>query len=276
MSEPYEFVDVVIDSGTRVATVTLNRPQKLNAINDQMSAEIDSAFRGIKRNQDVSVVLLKAAGKSFCAGHDVNEIPHRDPFVESDPWFDEQKIVFDEIERYRDLMWSLPQPVIAQVHGHCYTVGVELAMQCDLVYACTDTKMAVRPSGGAARYLHMWPWLAGVRKTKELLFTGRLLSGEELVQFGIANDVFTPEDIDDKVRAVAEQIARVPLTFLALEKQGLNKCFDLMGVREAVEFSATLHAIGHRTPEGLAQTAGIYKSDDWREAVRVRDARYAQ
>jgi len=128
--------------------------------------------------------------------------------------------------------------------------------------------------GGAGRYIHLIPWLTGVRKAKEILFTGRMISGEEAYRLGLANGVVPLADLEAHVLSMAEQISKVPMEFLALDKQALNKCLDLMGARDAIDYSATLHAVSHRSGAGLAQEEALYKSKNWRSAVEERDSRY--
>jgi enoyl-CoA hydratase len=244
---------VLFSVADQVATVTLNRPEKLNATTRPMMARLDEIFTEIPTRTDISVVILRGAGRAFCAGHDVSEHLPKPPFALGDPLINEQRWVYSSLNQYRRWFWDIPQPVIAEVQGYALTVGLEMAMQCDLVYASEDAKMCWRPVSGSGRYMHMWPWLVGVRRTKELLFTGRYITGEE----------------------AAEQISRVPLAFLALEKQATNKCFDFMGAREGQEYAATVHAMCHRTEDGIRITDETYV-EDWRSKIAERDERYQQ
>lgn len=149
-------------------------------------------------------------------------------------------------------------------------------MSCDLVYVADDLKLAVRMAGGGGRYIHMIPWLAGIRRAKEIVFTGAVISGDEAYRIGLANGVVPLDKLDEHVLGVAEQIAKVPLEFLALDKQAMNKCLDLMGARDGMEYSATLHAVSHMSKAGLAQEEALYHSDDWKKSVEARDARYSK
>ncbi len=267
---------ILLSVADRMATVTLNRPQKLNATTMPMMALLVQTFAGIKARQDVSVVILKGAGRAFCAGHDMGEELIKPPHAVSDEILREQRWVHDSYKELREMLWEIPQPVIAQVHGYAFTVGVELAMYCDLVYASTDLKIGWRPVGGSGRYMHMWPWLIGVRRTKEMLYTGRLLSGEEAAAIGMVNAALPPEELDAHVLSVARQIAQVPLSFLSIEKQATNKCFDLMGAREGQEFAATMHAIAHHTEAGLRMVETVYAKDasSAKQRAAVRDGKY--
>jgi enoyl-CoA hydratase len=271
-----DYQQILVDHpSARVARITLNRPDKLNAMTEPMLHELIDVFGRIKTDSSTHVVILRGAGRSFCAGHDVNELPDRGTFAVQQPWFLEQQVVFTHAELWRNMFWSLAQPVIAAVQGYCLTIGIEWAMNCDLVYVADDLKLGLRMAGGSGRYTHLLPWLVGVRKAKELMFTGHYVNGEEAVRFGIANAVVPAAELDAHVLKVAEQIARVPLEFLAIDKQATNKCLDLMGVREAIEYSDVLHAVSHLTPAAEALHEGIYKSDEWRKAVQERDSRYA-
>lgn len=261
----------------RIATVTLNRPQKLNATTQPMMALLLEIFAGIKARQDVSVVILKGAGRAFCAGHDMQEIIQKPPHAVADEILREQRWVYDSYKELREMLWEIPQPVIAQVHGYAMTVGIELAMYCDLVYASTDLKIGWRPVGGSGRYMHMWPWLIGVRRTKELLYTGRYLSGEEAAAMGMVNAALPPDALEAHVLSIARQIAQVPLSFLSIEKQTTNKCFDLMGAREGQEFAATMHAIAHHTEAGLKMVESVYAQESGasvKQRAGERDRKY--
>jgi enoyl-CoA hydratase len=268
-----ELETVLFDVDGHVATVTLNRPEKLNAMNEQMNKDIITVFTHIKVRTDISVVILKGAGRSFCAGHDLNEWVPEPPYALGGEFFLEQRKVFERFKKYRTLLWELPQPVICQIQGHCLTTGIELSMNCDLVVVADDAKIAIRTVGGGGLYFHLWPWLIGVRKTKELVFTGRWVSGVEAERLGMANASVPADELDAKVQEMAEQIARVPLAFLWLDKQCANKCFDEQGLYNGVEYSATMHAMSHLTDESHLLSEGL-KSSEWKAAVAQRDARY--
>lgn len=257
----------------RVATVTLSRPAKLNATTQPMMAQLRAIFAEIPARPDITVVILKGAGRAFCAGHDVGEHIEKPPYATQDPLLNEQRWVFQTLTDLRHMFWEIPQPVIAQVHGYALTVGLEMAMHCDLVYAAEDTRMGWRPVSGSGRYFHMWPWLIGVRKAKELLYTGRYITGTEAAELGMINAALPLDELEDHVRAVAQQIAKVPLAFLAIEKQTTNKCWDLMGAREGMEYAATTHAMAHRTEDGIQLTESTYV-ENWRDKIRERDEMY--
>src|SRR5690606_10394928 len=129
------------------------RPKKLNAMTMPMVARLYDIFKEIKTRQDVSVVILKGAGRAFCAGHDVGELIQKPPYALTDPLLEEQRWVYDSYKELREMFWDIPQPIIAQVHGYAMTLGVEYAMYCDLVYMADDLKIGWRPVSGTGRYM---------------------------------------------------------------------------------------------------------------------------
>lgn len=270
-----QYETIMFDVSDKIATVTLNRPEKLNAFIKLMTDELVTVFQDIKGRADISVVILKGAGRSFSSGHDVTSWEEHPPFAVEGQFFDEQVNIINRWDRYRKMLWDIPQPVIAQVQGYCLTVGLELAMNCDLVVAADDAKFSWRALGGGGLYMHLWPWLVGVRKTKELLYTGRYVSGTEAESLGMVNKALPLAELDDFVREMATQIAKVPADQLALDKQGTNKCLELMGAREGVDYSLVLHAVSHTT-EASRQLVEVMHSSEWKQGVKARDSRYGQ
>jgi enoyl-CoA hydratase/carnithine racemase len=267
--------DILFQVEDRVATIALNRPDKHNALTYAMMEEIGALFGEIRERDDISVVIVKGNGPSFAAGHDLTDWRPEAPYAVREKFASEQRRVLEHGTRWRAMMWDLPQPIIGQVQGYCLTSGLELAMNCDLIYAATDAQFAMRSIGGSGRYYHLWPWTVGVRRSKELMFTGRYVSGDEAARIGMVNGAVPVDDLDAHVLNLARQISKVPLAWLALDKQACNKALDLMGAREGQEYAAIMHAASHLTEESVAMDEKL-KSSAWRDAVRERDERYAQ
>lgn len=266
---------ILLEVADKIATITLNRPAKRNAVTHAMWDDLFAKIGSLRSRQDVSVVILRGAGKSFCAGHDMNEPLEVFPSATGVAWFEEVDRLHDRWRRYREVMWSLPQPIIGQIHGHLVTIGLELAMQCDIVIAADDAKLTVRSLGGSSFLSHMWPWLVGVRKAKELMFLGAEISGTEAARIGMVNAAVPLAELDAHVQSIAQRIAKVPLTFLALEKRVCNSCFDQMGVPAAIEHSEALRAIGYLTKESQSVRDKMFSSD-WREGVQMRNSQYTK
>ncbi|MBN9427330.1 MAG: enoyl-CoA hydratase/isomerase family protein [Burkholderiales bacterium] len=262
-----------LEVSDKIATITLNRPDKHNAVTNVMWDGIFEMIRSLRARTDVSVIILKGAGKSFCVGHDMHEPLEVFPSATESPWFEEVDRLHDRWHSYREVMWRAPQPIIAQIQGNLFTIGLELAMQCDLVIAADDAKITVRSLGGASFLVHMWPWLIGVRKAKELLFMGAQISGKEAAELGMVNAAVPLERLDEHVREIAQRIAKVPVTLLALEKRACNLCFDQMGVPVAIEHSEAIRAVGFLSKESQSVREKMF-SGNWREGVQMRDEQY--
>src|SRR6185436_6435092 len=152
----------------RIARIRLNRPEKLNAMSPALLGEFDEALAEFERDSDASILVIRGAGRSFCAGYDLTAGAEGGRYTITEDRWAMRRLV----ERWQRL-WNLPKPTIAQVHGHCLAGATELAGHCDLVFAAEDAQFG-HPAGrtlGVIPSLSMWPYLIGMRLTKVLLFT---------------------------------------------------------------------------------------------------------
>ena len=251
---------VLVEQMDRVARVTLNRPDKRNALNADLLAEFSNRMRELDRQDEVSVIVVRGAGPSFCSGYDISA--HGDPQraerrasgdVMAD-WLAMKK----HSQRWLDL-WHLTTPTIAQVHGHCIAGGAELALMCDLVVATDDARIGhpvVRNLGVPAT--NAYPYLVGLRRAKELVLTGDLLTGTEAAAIGLINRAVAPDDLESVVLELAARIARTPKVLLAMNKQTVNDAYRVMGFDVGVQLGAQMDALAHATPEVKAAGVGGY------------------
>jgi enoyl-CoA hydratase len=269
-----DFEQIQYEVSDRIARITLDRPEKLNAFSRVMLSEVEQAFEAVRSDVRVRVVILRGAGRSFSSGHDLTEVYEGEPdYALTTPIALERRRGYADLARLRSMLWNLPQPIIAQVHGHCFNLAVEIAMHCDLVYAAEDAEFVVRPLGGAGRYYHLWPWLVGFRQAKEMLLTADPVSGARAAATGMINEAVPLGDLEQHVEEAARRIARRSVDLLAIEKRCLNKCVEYMGMLEGLEYSMELHAMSHFTAEAEAVTDAL-SEDGWRAAVAVRDAKF--
>ncbi len=261
---------IILEKKDGVGHLVLNRPEKLNALTRQMNQEFNDAINAVERDPEIKVLIIKGAGRAFCAGHDIGEPEIEEPYALTGALFKDRRSTFDTTNKELFRLWELPQPIIAQVHGYCLVWGLKIAMNSDLVIAADDATFGYRPLGGAARLDGLWPWLIGMRQTKELLFTGEYFSGKQAAQMGMINRSVPPDQLEEHVEDLARKIAKLPLEILALNKAAVNKCYEMMGLREAVAYSLELHVMAHDLPaqRELQQTlkdkgakAGIAKRD---------------
>ncbi len=206
----------------RIATVTMNRPEKRNALSIEHMTELTECFRTIGQNADIAVVVLCGNGPAFCAGHDLNEMIGQSPeFYRHE--FDVCTVLMDTIQ-------SIPQPVIAQVHGIATAAGCQLVATCDLVVAAEPARFAT--PGVKIGLFCSTPMVAlsrvvGRKKALEMLLTGEPISAQEALQHGLVNRVVPAEALAAETRALAEKIAAASSVVVGLGKQAFYRQLDL-------------------------------------------------
>ncbi len=263
-----DYETVLCDVDGPVAYVTLNRPEKLNAISEQLRADLEAALRELDQGDDVRVVVLKAAGRAFCAGYDISPRTGGGgrPSIARD-----RDRLRKSIERWL-WMWNYRKPIIAQVHGYCLAGGGELAGMCDLIFCAEDARFG-HPAGralGIPPTLGLWPVKIGMLKSKELLFTGDVIDGIEAERIGMVNKALPRAELDGFVREFAVRVARVPLDALTVHKHVVNRWFEIMGLRTGAAEGAEFDAIYHETP-AAAEFARISAEQGLKAALEWRD-----
>jgi enoyl-CoA hydratase len=230
----------------RVFRITLDRPEKLNAMNGRLLSELDAALDEFEADPEASVLVIRGAGRAFCAGYDLTGSGGGGPgafTVTEDRWS-----LRKTIARWQRL-WNLPKPTIAQVHGYCLAGGTELAGHCDIVFAADDAQFG-HPAGrtlGVIPTLSMWPYLMGMRKTKEYLFTGDSITAAEALEYGLVNRVYPRGRLDEETLAYARRVAMIPADLLTLHKAATNRFFELMGIYAAEQSASEFDVIAHQT-----------------------------
>ena len=240
MTEPV----LLVTQHERVRRLTFNRPAKLNAFDTELRLEFFRAVDDAVADDRTHVIVLAGAGRAFSSGADVSSGSGRSAVLDAPADMVANKARLDSFLR----LWSLPKPLIAQVHGYCLGMANDIVGCCDLV-VCGESarvgmpevrEMALPPTLG------FWPAKIGLARTKELLWTGRLLDGREAVALGLANDVVPDDELADTVDRLAAKIAEVALPLLAVTKQAANAWFETFGVRSAVLGGAEYHALYHQ------------------------------
>ncbi|MDV2478309.1 enoyl-CoA hydratase [Rhodococcus zopfii] len=228
----------------KIATITLDRPEAANAQNAGLLDELDAAWMRAAADPDVAVIVLRAEGKHFSAGHDLGtKVP------------DDLKITLDliyanESRRYLEysLRWrNIPKPSIAAVQGRCIAGGLLLCWPCDLIIASEDASFSdpvVLMGIGGVEY-HGHTWELGPRKAKEILFTGRPVTALEAEQTGMVNKVVPRDRLDEETRALATKIASMPPFGLRQAKRAVNQTLDVQGFYAAIQSVFDIHQTGH-------------------------------
>lgn len=229
----YETLLLEQDQG--ILTITLNRPQVLNAINTQLRTELGQAIDAAATDDTVRVVVIRGAGRAFSAGDDLKEGFQRP--VSEYSVASRRASIQREIELCFKI-WDLPKPVIAQVHGYCLGAGCDLALACDITIAADDAQFGepeIRHISSPPTLL--MPWTVNLKKTKYLLLTGNTIGAIEAERCGLISKVVPGDQLDLEVRKTALDIARIPPDTVTLNKAALNRSYEIMGLRSAVLYN---------------------------------------
>ena len=243
-SVTYDTYDLVIvdDPAPGVRRITLNRPEKRNALNHPLRGQLLQALREGDRDPAVRVQIIRGAGPSFSAGYDLgggNE-GHEMPFYTPEG---EGAWPRHVTESWMSI-WDLAKPVIAQVHGYCLAGGSELATGCDLVYIAEDAQMGYPAVRFGVPDMHFHAWFVGMRKAMEMMITGDSISGTEAVELGWANRAFPVEELDERVVEITARIAKMPPDVVQLNKRVVHRGMEAMGLRTAIRAGTELCALG--------------------------------
>jgi enoyl-CoA hydratase len=262
-----------------VATITINRPRQLNTIVPPMPDEIEAAVGRAVRDAAVKVIVLRGAGRAFCAGYDFGGgFAAWDELISSDGAWDPGKdfavATAAELSPTQKLMsvWRSPKPVIAQVHGWCVGGGSDFALCADLVVASEDAQIGTPYSRVWGTYLSgMWIYRLGLTRAKYHALTGRPLSGREAAAAGLINEAVPFERLEQTVAALAADLAAIPSSQLAAMKLVVNQAYEGMGLAATQALGGVLDGLMRNTPEArsfidLAGDEGV------RAAVSARDA----
>jgi enoyl-CoA hydratase/carnithine racemase len=261
-----------------IATITLNRPDRLNTIVPPMPDEFEAAIRDATLDSSVKVIVVRGAGRAFCAGYDFGAGFHQwDEAVSTDGRWDPGKDFawaaspYGPTQKFMS-MWRTPKPVIAQVHGWCVGGGSDMALCADLIIAADDAQIGTPYSRVWGCYLSgMWLYRLGLTKAKEHALTGRPLSGREAADVELINAAVPFEKLEAAVARQAEQLASLPSAQLAAMKLIVNQAFENMGLHATQTLGPILDGLMRNTPEGLAfveaaQAGGVAAATERREA----------
>ena len=254
-----------------VRRLTLNRPEKRNALNNELRGAILDGLRAADADPSVKVSLLRGAGPSFSSGYDLSADNSVDqPFYSPGGPGQWARHVVEGWVKF----WDLGKPVIAQVHGYCLAGGSELATSCDLVYVAEDARIGYPPTrlmSPPDNQFH--PWLLGMRTAMEMFLTGDAITGAEAAAKGFANRAFPAAELDEAVLGIAERIALVPTELQQINKRSVHRAMEIMGLRAAIRSGTELQALAFTTEPSLAYRRG-FKRDGGsvREQLSQRDA----
>lgn len=259
-----------------IARITLNRPERLNAINAKLISDLRDAVAAANDAQSVRVIVLSGAGRAFCAGYDLDwgtkaeDASQRAMSGQWDP-------VRDYLSMSRNVrafmsLWESPKPVIAQVHGWCVGGGTDMVLCSDLIYMAEDAQIGYPPARvWGEPTTALWVYRLGLEHAKRLMLTGEALSGTEAERLGLASKAVPAEELAGVVDEMARKLATIPTNQLVMSKLLVNQMYENMGLRTNQLIGTLFDGAARHTPEGIAWRELAMK-EGFREAVRRRDA----
>ncbi len=260
----------------RIARVTLNRPARLNAIDDKMPGEIRRAVEEANEDDRVHVIVLAGAGKAFCAGYDLKKFAEGD---RTNRWT--QAMPWDPMRDYRGMkrntddffaLWRSYKPVICKVHGYAVAGGSDIALCADIVIMAEDAKIGYMPARvWGCPTTAMWVYRLGAERAKRMLLTGDTVDGKAAEKMGLVYQAVPAKDLDRTVDALARRMAGVPKNQLMMQKLMINQAYDNMGLASTQMMATLFDGITRHTPEGVwfreyAAKHGFHEAVKWRDS----------
>jgi enoyl-CoA hydratase len=254
-----------------IRRLTMNRPEKRNALNNALRGAILDALIAADRDADIKVTILRGAGPSFSSGYDLSANNAEDqPYYSPGGTGQWARHVVEGWTR----IWDLAKPVIAQVHGYCLAGGSELAACCDLVYVAEDAKIGYPPTrlmSPPDNQFH--PWLMGMRAAMEMYLTGDAISGTEAAANGFANRAYPADKLEAEVLAIAGRVALVPTELNQINKRTVHRAMEIMGLRAGIRAGTEMQALAFTTKASLDYRAQFRRDgNSVRNLLSQRDA----
>ncbi len=267
---------VLYEKKGRIAYITLNRPERYNAISAETPSAIEAAVQQANADDEVHVIILQGAGKAFCSGYDLKEYAERPrPQIGSqnmpwDPTID-YKMMKRNTEQFMSL-WHSYKPTICKVHGYAVAGGSDIALCCDIVIMAEDAQIGYPPARlwGCPTTM-MWVYRLGAEKAKRMLLTGDLVNGKDAEKMGLIYKACPVESLDAEVAQLANRMASIPKNQLMMQKLVINQSYNQMGMETTQMIATLFDGITRHSPEGVAFKARC-EEVGFKQAVRERDS----
>ena len=263
---------IIYEKANRIARITLNRPEKLNALSIELREELADAIIKSGADQDVSVIILKGAGRAFSSGYDLSYTRIDKGYGKSGTTTREDidNMTSEIVEKW-NIVWNSRKPIICQVHGYCLAGGTDLALNTDIIICAEDAQFGyppVRAMGSPPS--HMWTYLIGPQWAKYLLLTGNSIDGKTAERLGLVWKAAPVEKLEEEVNTLAETMAKIPYGLLAVNKTIVNRTLEMMGRSLVQQLACEADAIGHLDPmvrefTEIANRDGFTAALDWRD-----------
>ena len=266
---------VLFERDGRIGRITLNRPEVLNAIDDNLPRELEEAVCKADADDQIHVIVLAGTGRMFCAGYDLNRYAENDapnPIIQEMPWdpVKDYQFMWANTQHFMSL-WRALKPVICKVQGGALAGGSDIALCADLTIMSETALIGYMPARvWGCPTTAMWVYRLGLEKAKRMIFTGDKITGREAEEMGLVLKAVPEKNLDDEVEALADRMASVPINQLAMQKMVINQAIESTGLMQTQRLATLFDGITRHSPEGInfrerAQEAG------WKQAVQERD-----
>ena len=275
-----DYNDILYETDGRLAYVTLNRPEKLNALSNNLRAEVMDAMKEAEHDDDIGVIILRANGRSFSAGYDLSpsRTANDDSFVSSRSKLpDTGSMHPGKLQWARHvvmtnwIIWELAKPVVAQIQGHCLAGGTELASVCDFRICAEDAKIGYPPVRAMTTMDMIWaPWHLPPAKAREFAYIGDSHSGQEMAELGWANYAVPSDDLSDFTENFARRMAHIDNEMLMYSKRSCNRQYETMGIREGLHSGTEIQALSSAR-DAMGEWGRRVKEEGLKAALEWRD-----
>ncbi len=277
-----DFKTILYEVDRGRARITLNRPEKLNALSFELQTELNAALWEADNDNNVHAVILRGNGRAFSAGYDLTPMANRRPQSPGDDQytavyrggrtFDDDAWQLERAQRLRMAIFDMHKPVVAQVHGYCLAGGTDLAFLCDIVIAADDATIGFPPARAMGSLPNqMWVYHCGPQWAKRLFLTGDTVTGAEAAQIGLVLKSVPANYLEQEVEGLVDRMAMIDTELLSANKRIVNVALELMGARTMQRFGAENDARAHLAPSvrefgRLAGEQGLKAALHWRDA----------
>jgi len=256
---------LLYEKAGRIARIVLNRPERLNAISLDMPDELERAVAEANADGDVRAIILKGAGRAFCAGFDLSPgLLTGPPMGEWDPT--EDYLLTTTLARKFMSLWYSRKPTIAQVHGWCVAGGTDMVLCSDIIIAAEDAQIGYAPARiWGSPLTAMWVYRLGPEWAKRLLLTGDPVDGRTAERIGLIHKAVPADRLEEEVEGLAQRMANIPVSQLASMKLLVNQAYENMGLHTTQLLGSILDGLMRHTPDGMA----------WRQQIDEKGIRAA-
>ncbi|MFC4667163.1 crotonase/enoyl-CoA hydratase family protein [Seohaeicola nanhaiensis] len=267
---------VTYDVADRIARITLNRPEVMNAINDELPVELAAAVARADADPEVHVIVLSGAGRAFCSGYDLTfyaEGNGAGQATQDMPWdpIRDYSFMWRNTQHFMAL-WRAMKPVVCKVHGFAVAGGSDIALCADLTIMAEEAEIGYMPARvWGCPTTAMWVYRLGAERAKRMLFTGDRITGREAADIGLVLKAVPAAELDDEVEQLAARMASVPINQLAMQKMVINQAIEATGLMQTQRLATIFDGITRHSPEGI-HFKDRAESVGWKQAVRERDS----